>query len=551
MYKNIMSALEDLLRDIEGCALHESYFTRHRTALTYLRKKLKLTEIQCLIVALLVECGTPVCFRELAVFLGLKRVGLMTHAEDFEELVRKRWMRHATARYRGEKVKGYVLQQGVVEALQKNERYRPASLTAADDGELVNTVTRFHKRCKNDFLDPLYLQDTWIAQLVADNPDRPLCREMMRRTSFESAILLRLVADYDEYHDTWEEGVDICEEIEAHTDCEEDLLVEADLLRHEAHPLIRAGLIAPKCEDGMARNGVFVITRKTLDELLPGYRPAQGKSQGKSADRNLIAHCGISYKPLFFNPEEQEGLERLSQMLVPTKLHDIQRRLVERGRRKGLTVLLYGAPGTGKTEFVLQVCKATGRDCFHVDLSAIRSKWVGESEANIRQVFRRYASLCQGDGNMPVLLFNEADGIFTRRNVQAVNACDKSENTIQNIILEEMENFDGILIATSNLLQTTMDAAMARRFLYKMELKKPGKAVRARIWQTMMPELPETVVEALSARFDLSGGEIENVVRKCEIDYFIDGRRPTLDKLMHYCANEKISNNNDKIRGFT
>ena len=549
MMTNIMQAFEDILHDLEGCALRESYFTAHEKAFSYLCDVLHLTEFQCVVIAILLESDRAVSLREMASRLGLKRVALMTHVPEIENLVKKRWLHHCAARFHSDRVNGYDLQNGVVDALVNNRCYQPVSLHVNSDQELMNVIQRFYKHCKRQRMENFYLQGTWIMQLIDDNPERPLCRKMRLMTVWESAILLRLLVDYDDFHDTQEWGVRICEEIENDVDEEENLCIEMDMLKNHSHSLIVSGFIETKCEDGMARNDVFVVTQKALDELLPDYTPRHEGTKGHG-DRQIVRHEGIIPKKLFYNPDEQEHLDRISQMLTSEKLTEIRQRMAERGRRKGVTILLYGAPGTGKTEFVLQLCKATKRDCFHVDLSAIRSKWVGESEANIRQIFKRYNSMCHNVEHMPILLFNEADGIFTRRNANAVNLCDKSENTIQNIILEEMEKLDGILIATSNMLQTTMDPAMTRRFLYKMELRKPDVAVRGRIWHAMMPELSEDIIHVLAQKFALSGGEIENVVRKCEIDYFLDGKEPTLEGLTKFCESEKMGGNEKFVSGF-
>ena len=84
---------------------------------------------------------------------------------------------------------------------------------------------------------------------------------------------------------------------------------------------------------------------------------------------------------------------------------------------------------------------------------------------------------------------------------------------MQNIILQELENLDGILIATTNMTQN-MDKAFERRFLYKIEFSKPEKNIRKMLWKSMMPDLNEEDALALASRFDFSDGQIENIARK-------------------------------------
>ena len=114
------------------------------------------------------------------------------------------------------------------------------------------------------------------------------------------------------------------------------------------------------------------------------------------------------------------------------------------------------------------------------------------------------------------------------------------ENSIQNIILQEMETLDGIMIATTNLADN-LDTAFERRFLYKIKFDKPDAAVRAKIWQTMIPELTETDSAALAESYELSGGQIENVARKYAINCILHGDSANqLQVLRDYCNSERL-----------
>ena len=121
------------------------------------------------------------------------------------------------------------------------------------------------------------------------------------------------------------------------------------------------------------------------------------------------------------------------------------------------------------------------------------------------------------------------------------------ENAMQNIILQEMENLDGILIATTNLT-SNLDSAFERRFIYKIELSKPSEEVKSLIWQSMMPELCEYDADELAKSYDFSGGQIENVVRKQTINWVLYGKNATLEDLRTICNEESISNNKTRSR---
>ena len=206
-----------------------------------------------------------------------------------------------------------------------------------------------------------------------------------------------------------------------------------------------------------------------------------------------------------------------------------------------------GGPGTGKTETVYQIARSCGRDLFIVDVSQVKSCWVGESEKNIKDVFDKYRQAVKAGGEVPILLFNEADAIFGIRAEGAERAVEKMENSIQNIILQEMEDLDGILIATTNLT-TNLDKAFERRFLYKVRFDKPSIEARVSIWRSMIPELSEAEATQLAAEFEFSGGQIENVARKREVSSIIGLSEPSFEQVHEFCTEEGICGGPERRR---
>lgn len=185
------------------------------------------------------------------------------------------------------------------------------------------------------------------------------------------------------------------------------------------------------------------------------------------------------------------------------------------------------------------MARQTGRDIILVNVPDIKSCWVGESEKNIKGLFDQYRKKVAKSTVAPVLLFNEADAIFGIRQEGATRAVDKMENSIQNIILQEMEKLDGILIATTNLT-TNLDKAFERRFLYKIRFDRPDEKVKEQIWASMLPTLSEEDARELAHGFDFSGGQIENIVRKKEIKFIIDGVDAGMEEIRGYCREEMI-----------
>lgn len=311
-------------------------------------------------------------------------------------------------------------------------------------------------------------------------------------------------------------------------------------LREGTHVLMRRGLLENKCEDGIADTEQFVLTKKAKEELLSAYNPSRSKNRTqKKSNRDLKSFALIKEKALFFNDSEQAQIERLTSLLSQDNLPGIQKRLEEQGMRKGFACLFYGGPGTGKTETVLQIARKTGRDIMQIDIAGLRDKWVGESEKNIKAVFANYRELCKNAEVIPILFFNEADGIFGKRTQNIERSVEKMDNAMQNIILQEIEDLEGILIATTNLTQN-LDSAFERRFLFKVEFHKPDTEVKAKIWCSMLKNISEEDAHSLAKKFDFSGGQIENIARKRTIDFILSGEYAGIEAIEDYCRNELL-----------
>ncbi|WP_195253715.1 AAA family ATPase [Hoylesella timonensis] len=267
------------------------------------------------------------------------------------------------------------------------------------------------------------------------------------------------------------------------------------------------------------------------------------------SDKQLIPCNKITKKQLFFSPALEKQLSLLRNSLEEAYYQRLCNRIKKNNLPTGIAVLLYGEPGTGKTESVLQIAKATGRTIMHVDISATKTCWFGESEKLIKKVFTDYRRLCTKSKLKPILLFNEADAIFSKRKDVNNGSVAQTENAIQNIILEEMENLDGILIATTNLADN-LDRAFERRFLFKIHFDKPTIEAKKNIWMNKLPTLLATDAQTLAAAYELSGGQIDNIVRKAVMQEIVHGNKPTLQSLVEICNEENIKRNGARRIGF-
>jgi len=264
---------------------------------------------------------------------------------------------------------------------------------------------------------------------------------------------------------------------------------------------------------------------------------------------NIIDPNKIQLKELVFNPQENKQIEMVKNVLRNETFSETQMRLQEKGLPKGISILLHGSPGTGKTEVVYQIAKETNREIFKVEISQSKSMWFGESEKIIKRIFTDYKNFAKECEIMPILLFNEADAIISKRKDVESSGISKTENAIQNILLEELENFQGIMFATTNLTDN-LDSAFERRFLFKIQFTKPNIENRNKIWQNKLNQLTEAETQLIAQKFDFSGGQIDNIARKSSLHEIINGIIPTIDEIIDYCNNELIKSSTYSPIGF-
>jgi SpoVK/Ycf46/Vps4 family AAA+-type ATPase len=164
-----------------------------------------------------------------------------------------------------------------------------------------------------------------------------------------------------------------------------------------------------------------------------------------------------------------------------------------------------GESGTGKTMAAEVLANALRLDLYRIDLSAVVSKYIGETEKNLRQLFDT------AEAGGAILFFDEADSLFGKR-TEAKDAHDRYANIEINYLLQRMESYRGLAILATNM-KGAIDKAFLRRLRFIVNFSYPGADERLRIWQRALP--PETPREALDfprlAAFDLSGGNIHSI----------------------------------------
>lgn len=332
----------------------------------------------------------------------------------------------------------------------------------------------------------------------------------------------------------------------------EDFFEAYNLCRHMTqlnsgeHVLQKLKLVENSFVEGQVDPEHFQLTDYSKREVLSELKLKTGKD--RRAD--LTHYEDITPKALYYNEGVTRQVEQLQNLLGKERMERVQKRLKDMGMRTGFVCLFYGAPGTGKTETAQQLARLTGRDIMLVDVPSIRSKWVGETEKNIKEVFDRYDRLAKESDMAPILLFNEADALLCKRSEGAVGSVDKMENAMQNIILQEMEKLQGIMIATTNLTGS-LDPAFERRFLYKIEFEKPTPKESQHIWKAMLPELSDKDALELAKTYAFSGGQIENIARKQLINNVLaDSEELDINAIHEACKQENMGKKQMRAVGF-
>lgn len=541
----LLEALQDVLE-----ASKDSQFCKHlyrneewaNHAFDYLNNRLALTDEQIILLAVILEEGMDgsVSIRDISEHIKCSRIEVLQHSSELDILIEKGFI-YSDGR------NNYCVEDDALKVIRKNEVYENKSELFETDDDLFLELNRLHTMA-SDHMITSYELNRKVKSIIEHNYElsiaRAYTRYMNQLDDAEFRFLVAASLCWLVFDDTI--TMNSCRFVFDNTRM--GRLLGNNLCKGTSK-LNTLGLVECVNNSGIAMRNEYCLTEKAKHSISEEW--ARVKNEALDC-ANLIQATKIASKKLFYNKKEDREIRELQSLMYESNLKNVMRRLKARNLRCGFTCLFYGAPGTGKTETVYQLAKNTGRDIFVVDASQLRSKWVGESEKNIKAIFDDYRILCEKQKKKAILFLNEADSIICKRMEGAERSVDKSENTIQNIILQEMESLDGILIATTNLANN-MDSAFERRFLYKVEFEKPDTEVRAKIWKSMLPSLNKDDATVLSERFPkFAGGQIENITRKVTVNEVLRGEVTKLEDIVSLCEHETIGseNSNKKAIGF-
>ena len=270
------------------------------------------------------------------------------------------------------------------------------------------------------------------------------------------------------------------------------------------------------------------------EDLLEAARAQSGHELGRLAPKVQLVHTwhDLVLPDATLRQVHETASAIRHQHVVYTKWGFGQRLAASRG----LKILFAGSSGTGKTMTAAVVSRDLGLDLYKIDLSAVVSKYIGETEKNLDRIFRAAHS------SNAILFFDEADALFGKRS-EVNDAHDRYANIEVAYLLQKMEEHDGAVILASNLSRN-IDQAFSRRMHYVVEFPLPAEAQRDQLWRGMFPPDAPLAVDVdfafLARQFPISGGDIKNVVLAAAFLAAQDGQIITMRHLIDAMRQQTI-----------
>ena len=455
--------------------------------------------------------GKP--FKKTLKILGFSPLDFIFISNKFKELKKKGWVRLCKKRYnsRSEDIE---IAKELMDAIMYNNIekliiYEPKNLS-----EALLQIRNFTKNIIGDFYQDELIEATYdYIERLTTFPYINQILEEDKLEKLEKVILIWLSAenifnkeefDLDNIIEMFSEDHSVSYSLKQRIINHESILMKDGYLEYLKPNL--ADFSSVKLGDRLT--DVLNVLCPKMEQLKVAPKYCQ-----------LIDPNDVETQQLFFNANNKKSIDDIINLTSESKYLNLTKKFTDKGMKPGLTMLFYGLPGTGKTELVKQISKTHKRAIFQVEMSAIKDMFVGNSEKNLKRVFKDYNDAVKQYKITPILLFNEADAILGKRNL-VQNAVDQMLNSMQNILLQELEDFKGIFIATTNLIEN-IDGAFDRRLLYKLKFENPNDETRYKILHNQFANINKKTLRLISTQHQLSGGQIQNIKKKFVIDQLL------------------------------
>lgn len=245
---------------------------------------------------------------------------------------------------------------------------------------------------------------------------------------------------------------------------------------------------------------------QTADDPTPLWNLCRAHARPKLQELAQRIAARATWDTLVLPEKEQHILQEISaHMAQRARVYEDWGFGSRSGRGLGISALFSGASGTGKTTAAEVIAQDLNLDLYRVDLSAVVSKYIGETEKNLRRIFDA------AEGGGAILLFDEADALFGKRS-DVSDSKDRYANMEVSYLLQRMESYRGLAILTTNL-KNSMDQAFLRRLRFVVQFPFPDVKQRTEIWRRIFPaDTPtENLVYERLAKLSIAGGNIRNI----------------------------------------
>jgi AAA+ superfamily predicted ATPase len=551
--KDLLSAVQKLSSAIKGQVLNDQLINELVMDSQPLMEFYGITHFQALVFSVYMEAklrDRDIDLERMVEIFGKKLSVIADVNLAIDELVAKKIFFHKRSNFeirRGNTSSSIItVTDAVANALMKGDKELLVAAKVDNFFALLNQIRELIVKRIDLILTTEEMCDEMMGLLELNKsfPEVDWLLSFKDVSKYDLAILLNISIEHIE----GQEEVNIDKMIKETYSEIQDRVRYSRKVKENQCPLFTNDLIMNSDEEFSFMNYVR-LSNHSMEVLLGGYKDTIAK-QVKPKLCRVYKADSIKKEELFYNEEERKQIQTISRALEEDNFKKLKDKLSERGLKTGINILLYGVAGGGKTSTVMQWAAQSGRDVFFLDISSVQSKWVGEAEKQLQSVWTSYKECRKQMDKAPILLFNEADAILGTR-MNAESSASKSYNTLQNIMLQNMEDFeDGIFIATTNLA-SHLDPAFERRFLYKVEYKKPKGHVRKQILSNVFKNISEDTINIINESCELTGGQIQNVHKKILINSLLDEELDQDTMIVDLCKEEFIlSNSNRKPIGF-
>ena len=373
---------------------------------------------------------------DIASYLKCSILAVFKYIEDFDELVKLKVLRKSKADRRRRKCPDrldtlqFYVPTYIIQSISNGDKQLPTrqkvNMTVY---EFLDTYSNLLQERDNELLSYEELVES-CHELIAENRHLALLTQIkgFKLQVNDVLILLYVCSSFTDYED----GDLIIFLKTIFPDTQDQMKVRREFIKGENR--LQVLKLVETSSDNFRSDRTIMLSEYAKELFFGEDKDLFATTEQKRSD--IILSSDIIPKKLFFNKKEEEQMAFLTDLLKPDSYHSVCTRMKEMGLRTGFTILLYGEPGTGKTESCFQIAKQTGgRAIFKVEISATKSKWFGDSEKLIKGIFDCYAKMVETYDLTPILLLNECDAILGKRQVGGHSAVSQTENAMQNLLL--------------------------------------------------------------------------------------------------------------------